>query len=156
MMRSFENSHMTHALAMTLPIAFVMLISGSAAAQEAIAHDQPAIVERTPTGPTMTWIIPYPAEAYALPDAAPAVPYSCYRIGRCSAYDLYRFRDRPNRLTRLAPAAPRASIATPLWMPFPPSFVTVTPDENIAPPYKAASQVRDEYRAVGRPIDDPK
>ena len=93
---------------------------------------------------TMMPVVRYPDETYAL-------PYSCYRIRRCSAYDIYLFRDRPNRLTRLAPEAP---IETPsidyLWF-----FVQVTPEENILPKYRAVSQVRDEHRAVSRPIDDP-
>jgi hypothetical protein len=101
----------------------------------------------------MMWVIPYPGEVQTLPDVAPAVQYSCYRIGRCSAFDLHRFRDRPNRLTRLAPATLPGSVAAPPLLPFPRSFEPVTPDENIEPRYKAASQVRDEYRFVGTPID---
>ena len=49
----------------------------------------------------MMRVVPYADEMHIVPGDAPA---SCYRIGRCSAYDLYRFRDRPNRLTRLARA----------------------------------------------------
>jgi hypothetical protein len=139
-----------------LPGALGVLLSMSAAPQGLIASDQPASVIGPPIQPTMMRVVPYPDEMYALPGVAPAVPYaSCYRIGRCSAYDLYRFRDRPNRLTRLAPEAPRESAAQPasiqyLWFLFP-----VTPEENILPKYRAASQVRDEYRAIGRPIDSP-
>jgi hypothetical protein len=127
-----------------------MLLSMSAAAQGPIASDQPVSVTGASTEPTMMRVVPYPDEMYMLPGDAPA---SCYRIGRCSAYDLYRFRDRPNRLTRLAPEAPPESVARPpsihyLWF-----LVPVTPEENILPKYRTASQVRDEYRAVGRPID---
>jgi hypothetical protein len=100
----------------------------------------------------MMRIVPYPDELQALLGYAPA---SCYRIGRCSAYDLYRFRDRPNRLTRLAPEAPpedaaRLSLFQYRWV-----LVPVTPEENIRPKYRTASQVREEYRAVGTPTDGP-
>ena len=99
----------------------------------------------------MMRVVPYADEAHMVPWDTPA----CYRIGRCSAYDLYRFRDRPNRLTRLAPEAPpRGGARRPsidyLWV-----LVPVTPEENILPKYRAASQVRDQYRAVGTPIDEP-
>jgi hypothetical protein len=138
-----------------VPGAVGMLLSISAAAQGPIASDQPAFVTGRPMGPTMMRVVPYPDEMYTLPGVAPAFPYSCYRIGRCTAYDLYRFRDRPNRLTRLAPEAPTESDALPppshyLWV-----FVPVTPEENILPKYRTASQVRVEYRAVSRPIDGP-
>ena len=138
-----------------VPGAVGMLLSMSAAAQGPIASDQPASVTGPSMEPTMKRVVPYPDEMYTLPGFAPAVPYpSCYRIGRCSAYDLYLFRDRPNRLTRLAPEAPTESAARPpsihyLWF-----LVPVTPEENILPKYRTASQVRDEYRAVGRPIDE--
>ena len=133
-----------------LPGAVGALLSMSAAAQGLIASDQPAFVAGPPMEPTMMRIDPYPDEMYTL--SAPAVP-SCYRIGRCSLDDLYRFRDRPNRLTRLAPEAPPESVASTasvrhMWF-----LVPVTPEENILPEYRTASQVRDEYRAVGRPID---
>jgi hypothetical protein len=97
-------------------------------------------------------VVTNPDEMRTMPADAPP---SCYRIGRCSAYDLYRFRDRPNRLTRLAPEAPPQIGAQPpsihyLWF-----LVPVTPAENILPEYRTASQIRDEYHAVGTPIDDP-
>ena len=139
-----------------VPGAIGVLLSMSAAAQGIIAPDQPASVTKPSMEPTMVRIVPYPDEMYTPPGVAPAVPYpSCYRIGRCSAYDLYRFRDRPNRLTRLAPEAPPESVIRPpsieyLWL-----LVPVTPEENILPKYRTASQVRDEYRAVGRRIDGP-
>ena len=138
-----------------VPVAVGMLLSMSAAAQGPIASDQPASSTGPFMEPTMMRVVPYPDEMYPLPGVAPAVPYSCYRIGRCSAYDLYRFRDRPNRLTRLAPEAPPETAALPpsihyLWV-----FVPITPEENILPKYQTASQVRDEYRAVGRRIDGP-
>ena len=139
-----------------VPGAIGVLLSMSAAAQGLIASDQPASVTNPSMEPTMMRIVPYPDEMYTPPGVAPAVPYaSCYRIGRCSAYDLYRFRDRPNRLTRLAPEAPPESVIRPpsieyLWL-----LVPVTPEENILPKYRTASQVRDEYRAVGRRIDGP-
>ena len=133
-----------------------VLLSMSAAAQGLIASDQPASVIDPSMEPTMMRIVPYPDEMYTPPGVAPAVPFaSCYRIGRCSAYDLYRFRDRPNRLTRLAPEAPPESVAEGASVPYRWVFVPATPEENIRPQYRAASQVRDEYRAVGRPIDGP-
>jgi hypothetical protein len=129
-----------------------VLMSMSAVAQGPIAPD-PAAAAASPAFQPMMRVISYPDEAYTSPIAVPAVPYaSCYRIGRCSASDLYRFRDRPNRLTRLAPEAPPDSVAPPAYLWF---LVPVTPEENILPKYRAASQVRDEYRDVGRPIDDP-
>ena len=136
-----------------VPGAVAMLLWMSAAAQGPIAADQPASVTGPSLGVTMMPVVPYPYEMYPLPGAAPETPYaSCYRVGRCSAYDLYRFRDRPNRLTRLAPEAPpeRAPSIHYLWF-----LVPVTPEENILPKYRTSSQIRDEYRAVGRPIDSP-
>jgi len=145
----------SRARAFTLPSALGVLLSMSAAAQGLSASGQPASVAGPPIGPTMMRVVPYLDEMYALPAVAPAVPSaSCYRVGRCSAYDLYRFRDRPNRLTRLAPEAPE-SVAWPASVPFLWSLVPATPEENILPQYRKASQVRDEYRAVGRPIDGP-
>jgi len=144
----------THARAWALCTAFGILSSVSAAAQGLVAQDQSVSAERTPIAPTTIWIVAYPAEVYSFPAVAPVAPYSCYRIGRCSAYDLYRFRDRPNRLTRLAPAVPRETVAKVASIMFP-SFAPATPEENIVAAYKAASQVRNEYRAVSRPIDDP-
>jgi hypothetical protein len=129
-----------------------VLLSMSAAAQGLTASDQPTSVTAPPMEPTMMRVVPYPDEMYTL--SAPAVP-SCFRIGRCSADDLYRFRDRPNRLTRLAPEVPRESIASTASVRYMWFLVPVTPEENILPKYRTASQVRDEYRAVGRPIDGP-
>ena len=124
----------------------------SAVGQERIASDRPVSITGASAEPTFMRVVPYRDEFSALPEDAPA---SCYRIGRCSAYDLYRFRDRPNRLTRLAPQAPPESgTQVPptryLWV-----FVPVTPEENIHSKYRTASQVRDEYRAAGTPIVDP-
>jgi hypothetical protein len=142
--------------ASALPSALAVLVSMSAVAQGLTAFDQPASVAGPPIGPTMLRVVPYPDQMYALPGVAPAVPYaSCYRVGRCSAYDLYRFRDRPNRLTRLAPEAVPQSVAGRASIPYLWFLVPATPEENIVPKYRAASQVRDEYRAVGRPIDGP-
>jgi hypothetical protein len=132
----------------------LLAMSMAATAQGLIASDQPASEAGPATGPTMMQVVPYPYGMYALPDVAPAVP-SCYRIGRCSAYDLYRFKDRPNRLTRLAPEAPPASVAEVSWIAYRWFLVPATPEESILPQYRAASQVRDEYRAAGRPIDSP-
>ena len=139
-----------------VPGAIGVLISMSAATQGLVASDQPDLLTNPLMEPTMMRFVPYPDEMYTLPGRAPAVPYpSCYRIGRCSAYDLYRFRDRPNRLTRLAPEAPTESAIRPPWTEYIWLFVPVTPEENILPNHRTASQLRDEYRAVGRPIDRP-
>ena len=101
-------------------------------------------------------LVPYPHEGITLPEIAPGVPYaSCYRIGRCSLLDLYRFRDRPNRLTRLAPEPPSDSGAVNGWNSHQWVLVPITPDENILPRYQGAGQVRAEYRTVGMPIDNP-
>ena len=127
-----------------------VLLSMSAAGQGPIASDQLVSVAGATTAPTLMRVVPYPDEMQTLPGDAPA---SCYRIGRCSVYDLYRFRDRPNRLTRLAPEAPPESGARPLSIHYLWFLVPVTPEENILPKYRTASQVRDEYRAVGTPID---
>ena len=129
-----------------------VLLSMSAVAQGLIASDRPAFIIGPSFEPTMMPLVPYPDEMYTLPAIE---QYSCYRVRRCSVYDLYYFADRPNRLTRLAPDAPtgRAASQAPvsyLWF-----FVPVTPEENILPKYRTASQVRDEHRAVGRPIDNP-
>jgi hypothetical protein len=128
------------------------LLSMSAIAQGSTASDQPVPVGR-PFELTMMRVLPYPDETDPSPGIT-SVP-ACYRVRRCSDYDLYYFRDRPNRLTRLAPEAPADSAELlPLneyfWR-----FVPVTPEENILPKYRTASQVRDEYRAVGRALDDP-
>jgi hypothetical protein len=140
--------------AVSLPGAFGVLLSMAATAQGLIASDQLVSEAGPPIGLTMMQVAPYPHGMYALPDVGPAVP-SCYRIGRCSADDLHRFRDRPNRLTRLAPEAPPESVAEAASIHYRWFFVPATPEENILPQYRAASQVRDEYRAVGRPIDSP-
>ena len=133
-----------------LALALVVLLSMSAAGQELTESDQPAFATGA-SEPTMMRVVPY-ADEMPMSGYTPA---SCYRIGRCSAYDLYRFRDRPNRLTRLAPEAPpeggaRLPSIHYLWV-----LVPVTPEENSLPKYRTASQVRDEYRAVGTPIDGP-
>ena len=124
-----------------------LLLTMSAFAQEPIAGEHIASTSR-PMELTMMPVARDPDETYV-------APYACYRLGRCSAYDLYRYRYRPNRLTRLAPAAPAesddlAASSDYVWF-----FVPVTPEENILPKYRAASQVREEHRAVSRPIDDP-
>ena len=137
-----------------IPGAVGLLLSMLAAAQGSTASDQPSSVTAPYAEPTMMRVVPYPDEMYTLSGVAPAVP-SCYRIGRCSAFDIYRFRDRPNRLTRLAPEAPSESFARPASVPYMWFLAPVTPDENILPKYRTASQVRDEYRAVGRPIAGP-
>jgi hypothetical protein len=135
-----------------VPGAVAMLLSMSAVEQGSVASDQPAPATSLSFQPTMMRVVPYPDETSTVPGIT--VPYSCYRVGRCSAYDLYYFRDRPNRLTRLAPEAPAESVELPpfsyQWV-----FVPVTSEENILPRYRTASQVRDEYRAVGRRLDGP-
>ena len=134
--------------------AVAVMLAMSIAAQGLISSDQPTSITGAAMEPTMMRVVPYPDEMYTQSGVAPAVPYaSCYRVGRCSAYDLYRFRDRPNRLTRLAPEAPPENVAWPASVRYMWFLVPVTPEENILPKYRTASQVRNEYRAVGRPID---
>ena len=55
----------------------VGMLAMSAAAQIAVASDQPVSVTEPPTEPTMMRIVPYPDELQALLGYAPA---SCYRI----------------------------------------------------------------------------
>ena len=118
-----------------------MLISMLAAAQGAISSEEPTSPTGPPIEPTMVRVVRYPEEMVTLP--------VCIRVGRCSAFDLYRFRDRPNWLTRLAPEAPNEPPSINyVW-----SLVPVTPAENILPKYRTASLVRDEYRAVGEALD---
>jgi len=114
-----------------------MLISISAVAQGPSSSEEEPSRFDPPVEPTMIRVVRYPEETYTLP--------ACYRIGRCSAYDLYRFRDRPNWLTRLAPEAP----AEPPSIHYAWFLAPVTPAENILPKYRGASLVRDEFRAVG-------
>jgi hypothetical protein len=123
-----------------------MLVAMSATAQEPVASGQPASIAAPPMELTMMAVARYPDETDPL-------PYSCYHVRRCSAHDLYRFKDRPNRLIRLAPAAPADGDEPSIdyrWF-----FVQVTPEENILLKYRAASQVRDEHRAVSRRIGNP-
>jgi hypothetical protein len=138
-----------------VPGAVCVLLSMSAAAQAQIASDQPASVTDRLTSSTMTRVAPYPNKMYIVPGDEPEIP-SCYRVGRCSAYDLYRFGDRPNRLTRLAPEAPSERVIRPPSLQYVWFFVPITPEDNILPRYRTAGQVREGYRAVGRPIDGPK
>ena len=124
-----------------------MLLSMSIAARAQTLPDPPALVAKLFFEQTMVQVVLYPDEEYP-------VAYACYRFRRCSLNDLYRFAGRPNWLTRLAPEPPPsgdelASIEY-RW-----SFAPVTPEENILPQYRATSRVRDEYQAVGRPIDEP-
>jgi hypothetical protein len=138
-----------------IPGAVGVLLSMLAAAQGLIASDQPTSSTGVPVEPMMM-PVPYADEMYPVFRAAPTLPYApCYRIGRCSATDLYRFRDRPNRLTRLAPEAPPGSVAWSGAVRYTWSLVPVTPEENIVPKYRTASQLRDEYRAVSRSSDGP-
>lgn len=138
-----------------VPGAVGILLSMLATGQGLSALDQPTFSTAPPVEPMMM-PVPYADETFPVFRAAPALPYaSCYRVGRCSANDLYRFRDRPNRLTRLAPEAPPESVAWPGAVRYTWFLVPVTPEENILPKYRTASQVRDEYRAVSRSIDGP-
>jgi hypothetical protein len=130
------------------------LFSMSAAGAGTIASDQPPSITGLSPELTMMRVVPYPDETDRSSRGVPPTAYSCYRVGRCSAYDLYRFRDRPNRLTRLAPQAPGERVARPPSILYLGVGVPITPDENILPKYRTASQVRDEYRTAGRPIDD--
>jgi len=137
-----------------IPVAVVTLLSVSAAAQGSFESYAPLSIAGAAVGLTMMRVVPY-AEESSPPGAATVAPYSCYRVGRCSADDLYRFRDRPNRLARLAPEAPPENIALPPSVQYMWTFVPITPEENITSKYRTASQVRDAYRTVGRPIEGP-
>jgi len=139
----------------TLAACLLMVLATSAMSQGPVTAPL-ATTTDSPVGPTMVQQVPDPRESIALPEFAPGVPYaSCYRIGRCSALDLYRFRDRPNRLTRLAPQPPSDTVEGNGWNPYRWVLVPITPDENILPRYRDAGQVRAEYRTVGMPIDNP-
>jgi len=128
-----------------------MLLSTMAAAQALAPLPPPADTVPRTMAPMMMQIVPYQDELDGVD-----VPFaSCYRVRRCSAYDLYRFRDRPNWLTRRAPDAPTEAGAAEgpafyTWF-----FVPVTPEENILPKYRTASQVRAEHRSISRPIGAP-
>ena len=75
---------------------------------------------------------------------------SCYRFGRCTLRDLELFRDRPNRLDRLAPAVPAGALHAGSA---PPNRAAVapTPEENIRPEYRGASVPRAEFSESGKP-----
>jgi len=137
---------------LVIPTVAGMLLSMSVAAQGSIAPDRPVFIPRPSFEPTMMRLDPYADETDALPGLE---PYSCYRVRRCSAHDLYYFADRPNRLTRLAAEAPLQTVAWQDSVPYVWVFAPVTPEGNILPSLRRTSQVRDEYRAVGTPIDDP-
>ena len=127
-----------------------MLFSVSAAAQGSVPSDRFSVTVPRTMAPTMMQIVPDPDEMSTPWDVE--IPYaSCYRVGRCSAYDLYHFSNRPNRLTRRAPEAPpeAGSARNPAYLWF---FVPVTPEESILPKYRTSSQVRDEHRAVSIPL----
>jgi len=133
-----------------------MLLAMSAMSQEPVASDPMGTASSPPLGLTLIHRAPYPHEDITRLEIAPGVPYaSCYRVGRCTLSDLYRFRDRPNRLARLAPEAPLDTNAGNGWHSYQWVFVPITPDENVLPRYQGASQVRAEYRAVGTLIDNP-
>ena len=138
--------------ASTLGFCLLILLSTSGTSQGIVATD-PLVASDFPLGRTMMQPVPYPNEVNMMSEVTTDVP-SCYRIGRCSAFDLYRFRDRPNRLTRLAPAAPPDTIALTGWI-IPHRWVPVpiTPDANILPRYRGTGQVRAEYGTVGMPIE---
>jgi hypothetical protein len=108
------------------------------------------------------WYGPYPPPAVIVPSyfygayrfAAPlaADPLPCFRFGRCNAFELYLFRGRPERLDRLAPAAPPSGFPPPVQLRnvFPPD-VARTPDENIVPEYRGRSLPREDYGESGKP-----
>lgn len=97
-------------------------------------------------------LYPYSYGGYLYPDPmrfSDDLP-SCYRFGRCSLRDLEVFRDRPNRIDRLAPAAPDGAARVQVE---PPRRVEVEPTsvENIRPEYRGASVPREEFEQSGRP-----
>jgi len=98
---------------------------------------------------------PYPYGGYSFPDPLrfeDGLP-SCYRVGRCSLRDIEFFRDRPHRLERLAPAVPGANPPADYGAsPWGFGYVPPTPEENIQPEYRGASQPRAEFEESGQPI----
>jgi hypothetical protein len=107
------------------------------------------------------WYGPYPPSLVIVPSYAygayrfstplsTGLP-SCYRFGRCSAFELHLFRDRPDRFERLAPAVPPGDVPPPVHMRnvFPPD-ITRTPDENIVPEYRGKSLPREDYSESGK------
>jgi len=98
---------------------------------------------------------PYPYGGYFFPDPLrfeDDLP-SCYRYGRCSLRDIERFRDRPYRLERLAPAPPVANPPVDYGAsPWGFGYAPPTPEENIQPEYRGASQPRAEFEESGQPI----
>src|SRR5262245_43573817 len=115
-----------------------MVVAMTVAAQDLTASESPAPQASYSMAPAMARLVLGSDEIYTPLGAESAVP-SCYRIGRCSALDLYRFRDRPNRLLRLAPETPLRPPATEyIWI-----LLPATPAENIIPKFQAASQVRE-------------
>ena len=74
---------------------------------------------------------------------------ACLRVGRCTTLDVYLFQGQVNRLQRLAPIPPPQEAS---WFPHArPRPVPPTPEQDIVPEYRSASQVRSEYVDVGRP-----
>lgn len=133
--------------------ALLLVCSGSAPAQQSAPSPPSSIDERPLAAPMM--LVPYPIEVDIPIEVAPGVPYaSCYRIGRCSLRDLYRYSDKPNRLTRLAPEPPPESVIGSGWTAYRWVFVPITPNENIHPRYRGVGEVRSEYATVGTPIDE--
>ena len=104
-----------------------------------------------PYPPSMVIVPFYPYGPYSFSAPFPADWPSCYRFGRCSAFELHLFRDRPDRLERLAPAAPPSGSPPPVQMRnvFPPE-VTRTPDENIVPEHRGKSLPREDYSESGK------
>lgn len=105
-----------------------------------------------PYPPSLVVVPSYSYGAYRSPAPLAADPPPCLRFGRCSAFELYLFRDRPERLERLAPAAPPSGFPPAVQMRnvFPPD-VTRTPDENILPEYRGKSLPREDYSESGKP-----
>jgi hypothetical protein len=79
-----------------------VLLSMVAAAQRLAPTLPPADTVTRTMAPTMVQLVPYPDE----PDEIEAALASCYRVRRCSAYDLYQFPVSTQLATRRAPVAP--------------------------------------------------
>ena len=126
------------------------VFSISAGAQGPSAPESPVFLTGGQSQPTLIRVVPNPDEINTL--TRESFP-SCYRVGRCSAYDLHRFRDRPNRLTRLAPEPPAGTGAQLPPIHYEWVLAPITPEQNIVSRYRNASQIRDEYRAVGVPVE---
>lgn len=146
-----------------VPIIARLALAGLAAGLPAFAPGQVAIglgagvaygpiLAPVPYAPVV--IVPYALYGYGgagfvyPPPRTDGLP-SCYRAGRCTLADLYALGGRPDRLDRLAPAAPDPPYAGRAFER--PANVPPTAADEIRPEYRDASVPRDEFRESGTP-----